>query len=366
MLPVTKERKVYSRLSLRIILWLFSIILAVSSTIFVSFSIIRALGVQFPESRESMDVLVHLLVGVLPLSFGIIITVLFAYLLQKTVIVRVRKLKEATARVANGKYDCILDVRGRDELSELAESFNRMTAELQANEYLSKDFVRNVSHEYKTPLSVVKAYCELIEVEAKRNPINGSVMEEYAQIIMGEVDRLARLNRNILQLSMLDSTTIIKKEDIFSPAEQIREIFRIMQVQWSEKNIEFDLNLEETAIKNNEQLLYQIWQNLISNAIKFSPQNGRIKSVLTLSPQWLSFEIADEGVGISDADKEKIFTQFYVADKSRNTEGSGLGLSIVKKIVEKLGGEISFGSNEGQGSVFRVRLDIRADTYVTA
>jgi len=358
-----KERKKrpISKLSIKIVLMLLVIVVSVAFLIAVLFSIIRATGFEPPREAEQIDAWMRGIVFIFPISMGIAIMGLFTYALNKAVVLRITKLKNATKDVTEGNYGIKLDVKGSDELSELADSFNIMSAELRANEYLSKEFVRNVSHEFKTPISVVKAYGELIATEAKQKDVDRAALEEYARVIMGEADRLTALSKNMLQLSLLDSTTIIKKDDSFCPAEQIRNILRITQVGWSEKDIGFDLNLEEFAIKSNEQLLYQVWQNLISNAVKFSPEGGKIKITLTANQEGLYFEIADNGAGISDEDKEKIFTLFFIADKSRNTEGSGLGLAIVKKIVEKLDGEICFESAEGKGTTFRVSLRNRAD-----
>ena len=350
----------FLRLSIKIILMLLAIVVAISLLIVILVAVCRKAGLKIFSGDEHIDLWLRAVLYFFPFSVGISTISIFAYALNKTVVARITKLKNTTKEVARGNFGVIIDVKGHDELSELAESFNKMSAELQANEYLSKDFVRNVSHEFKTPISVVKAYGELIEAEAKRNSIDRAALEEYAKIIMNEADRLSALSKNMLLLSLLDSTTLIKKDDTFCPAEQIRNILRVTQVAWSEKNIEFDFDLEETAIKNNGQLLHQVWQNLIDNAVKFSPRGGKIKIVLKIDPETLSFEITDQGEGIKPEDKEKIFTQFFMADKSRNTEGSGLGLAIVKKIVEKLGGKIGFESLEGKGAAFRVQLENRA------
>jgi len=181
-------------------------------------------------------------------------------------------------------------------------------------------------------------------------------MKKFAGIIMEESDRLVTLSKSILQLSLLDSTTLIKKEDTVSVAEQIRTILVLMQKAGEDKDIDIELDLEEFNTATNEQLVHQVWLNLISNAIKFSNHGGKIIISLKKTDKGLRFKIKDNGIGIKDEDKDKIFSQFFMADKSRNTEGSGLELSIVKRIVEKLGGDIDFESKEEQGTKFIVNL----------
>jgi len=346
------KKKFRIRLPLKIVLLLFAVLATVMVVLQIITAIIRANSygpIITPEDSDRWLLF-------FPIFIGIIILALFALSIHYLIVTRIRKLNNATKEVAKGNFDVKVNPKGRDELSELAGSFNKMSAELKANEYLSKDFIRNVSHEFKTPISVIRAYGELLDAEADADKIDKAVIKDYADIIVKESDRLTAMSKSIIQLSLLDSTTIIKKEDRFKPAEQIRDILRLMQVKWSNKNLVLNLQLDEIIITNNEQLLYQVWQNLISNAIKFSNAGGALKICLTEQEQGIRFEIEDNGMGIKKEDKEKIFTHFFVADKSRNTEGSGLGLSIVKKITDKLGGQIAFESEEGKGAKFVVML----------
>jgi len=338
------------RLSLKIIIANLVVTLAVNAVLFVLLLLIRMAAEPLfdPETIERW-------LSLISLSTNIIILIVFAVALNWLVVKRIRRLNDSTKEVAAGNFDIRIPEKGGDELSELATNFNKMSAELKANEYLAKEFIRNISHEYKTPLSVIKAYAEWIEGEADEKSVDKDTLKEYARIIMNETDRMAALSKSMLRLSLLDSTTIIKKEDEFSPSVQIREILRIMQLKWGDKDLEFDLNLEDIVIKNNEELLYQVWQNLISNAVKFSDKGGKIGMDLKADNGGVYFEISNGGTALSSEDKEKIFMQFYMADKSRNTEGSGLGLAIVKRIIDKLGGEIEVDSDNGV-TRFRVRV----------
>ena len=299
---------------------------------------------------ESVFVSAMYLGNGLSMVFGLVV---FFFLINTFFTKRIHKLSKTVTEVANGNYDISVSVKGYDELSELADKINKMAAELKANVMLSKSFTRNVSHEFKTPISVIRSYAEAAPfIEDK------TVLEEYMSIIIAESDRLANLSKNVLELSRMDSTTIIAKEDIFSPSEQIRSAILSSQLKWTEKNISVEPELEEFEIKSNENLLFRVWQNLISNAIKFTDENGAIKINLKKQENCFLFTIEDNGIGIADEDKDKIFNPFFTGDKSHNKEGSGLGLPLVKSIVEKLGGKISFESERNKGTTFSVSLPI--------
>jgi signal transduction histidine kinase len=332
--------KKINKLSVRIILIFGAILLVVVSTFWM---ISRNLRLR----DENLGFMLHLITVILLVVMGMI----FVWIINKMVITRVRQLNEAANEVAKGNYEIKLAVKGNDELSQFTNTFNQMIAELKNNEYIGKEFVSNVSHEFKTPISAIKAYAELIENEIKQ-----PTLKEYAEIIMQESDRLVLLTKSMLQLAMLDNTVIVKKEDTFSPAEQVCTILRLMQKSWEAKNIELDLRLDDFSIVSNEQLLYQVWQNLISNAIKFSNLNGVVSIKIQKTANKTYFEIHNHGVVIEESNQERIFNQFFMADQSRSTEGSGLGLSIVKKIVDRLDGMVGFESQEKSGTRFFVSI----------
>lgn len=282
----------------------------------------------------------------------IVALVLFVFIINRMVVKRVGELTAAVAQISKGNYGLSVPIKGNDELTELSENFNKMAAELQANAFLSRDFVRYVSHEFKTPLSVIRSYAEAAETGA-----DGQA-REYMGIIISETDRLTEMTRAILELCRLDSTTLVEKNDSFSPAAQIRSVLLETQFRWGAKGITIDPELEEFTIKGNEALTFRIWQNLIGNAVKFTPGGGNIAVSLKMEDTELRFTVADNGIGIADEDKDKVFNVFFTGDKSHNKEGSGLGLPLTKTIVEKLGGTINFTSERGKGTAFTVRLPI--------
>lgn len=281
----------------------------------------------------------------------IIIIMLFYQILDYLVLQRLQQLSDGMTQVADGNYKIEVPVTGCDELSGLTDSFNKMTKELQANAFLSKDFARYVSHEFKTPLAVIRNYAEITQDSTSQ-----AETVQNMDVIMTETDRLTGLSKDILELCKLDSTTIIEKKDLFSPAAQIRSIILDFQLLWGEKNIKIILKLDEFEITANEALLFRVWQNIIGNAVKFTGEDGQISVVLKKGCDNFTCMIEDNGIGISDKDKEHIFTPFYSGNRYRNKEGSGLGLSLSKKIIEKMGGTISFESSEGVGSLFLVNI----------
>jgi len=287
---------------------------------------------------------------------GMIITtacslLLFGFGINVLIIKRLRKIAQATKKIAQGDFEVSIPVRGKDEISALTQNFNIMTETLKANDYLHKDFIRNFSHEIKTPISSIKGYAELIEA-SESSPEN----KEYLRIIIDESSRLSRLSQSMLQLSQIDSTMIIKRDEPYKVAEQIRNIIQLHQQDWERKNIEFNLQLDEVSSTLNKDWLHLLWQNLITNAIRFSKQDGVIDITLNEIENELIFKITDHGLGIADQDKESIFKLFFVADRSRSSQSSGLGLSICKTIVEKLNGTISFESTENSHTSFTVNL----------
>ena len=292
--------------------------------------------------------------------FGMALTagltlILFAVAMNIILVKRVKKLSEATKLVASGNYDIHLIQEGQDEISSLTRDFNTMVSSLKSNEYLNKEFVRNFSHEFKTPISAIKGYAELISL----GNLSKDELDEYSKIIIDESARLADLSRNMLQISYLDSTIIIKKEDHYNLAEQIRSVIQMMQLEWEEKKIEFNLELSEIKVKNNKELTYQIWKNLIENAVHYSNESGKIDINLKSNEDAIFFTIQDYGKGIRQDVQKHLFEPFFIADETRSKKSTGLGLSITKKIIDRLDGEISFESVEHEHTIFHVTLPIK-------
>jgi len=305
--------------------------------------------IDLPPTREILDS--PLFIWGIFLSTAVALF-LFAFAMNAIIIKRVMKLNQAMTKVAKGDYYVRLPANGKDEISDLTNNFNAMVGELQGNEYLSKEFIRDFSHEFNTPVSAIKGYADLIS----EGNISQAEIEEYSKIIALESARLATLSRSVLKLSSLDSKSLIKCEDHFNVAEQIRTVIQSMQLVWEGKGLEFNLDMEDLYILSNKELTYQIWLNLIDNAVRYSPSHGVIDIHLSKRAAMVHFEITDHGSGIAEQDKAKIFHLFFVAEKARNQNSSGIGLAFSKKIIDKMNGTISFESIPDSYTTFSVDL----------
>lgn len=239
------------------------------------------------------------------------------------------------------------------EYSILAQNFNKMAEELAGTETLRGDFISNVSHEFKTPLASIQGFAKLLQSD----DITEQEREEYTQIIIDETSRLSKLSSNILRLTKLENQKTVGKKTRFSLDEQIRKILLVLEPEWSKKKIDLDIDLEDIMYVGSEELMAQIWQNIINNAIKFTPEGGKISVKLFRNEKNISAEIWDNGPSIAPDVKAKIFDKFYQGDRSRATEGNGLGLALVKRIIELSEGSIEVENDMKKGGVcFRISL----------
>ena len=264
-----------------------------------------------------------------------------------------KAVSEAMNRMARGDFNVSLDP-GELGFNKYIDNINTMAKELGTMETLRQDFVANVSHEMQSPLTSISGYIELLENEATP-PIQ---RKHYFQIVKAESDRLSKLCSNLLKLSSLDSGSTPLCVRPYDLDEQLQNTVILLDPQWSRKNIAVTATLEKVAISADEGLLSQVWMNLLHNAAKFTPEGGSIHVTLTTSGGIIICTIADSGIGIAPEDQRRIFERFYKADKShdRSVGGNGLGLSLVKKIVELHGGSVSVASEAGKGTTFTVTL----------
>ncbi len=276
----------------------------------------------------------------------------FSFVMNKIIFARIKKLNAATKEVINGNYDIVIDEGAKDEIADMIRNFNTMVGELQSNEYLSKEFVRNFSHELKTPLAAIKGYSDLII----DSDLPKKELLEYATIISNESSRLSELSKNMLLISLVDSHVIIPKKDKFNVAEQIRNVLQLTQLEWEKKSLNFELNLQDKEIVSNKEMFYQVWINLISNAIKFSNEGNTIKIDLGSDENKMRFEISNDG-NIEPHDITQLFNLFYVIEKSRTKHSSGIGLTLTKKIVNKFQGDITVESKDNK-VIFTVEIPI--------
>lgn len=263
------------------------------------------------------------------------------------------EISKASKNVADGDFGVHINHQGKDEVGVLAENFNRMVVELSKMEYLRKDFMSSVSHEFKTPIAAIQGFSELLCDEN----LTPEERTEYSHILAEETTRLSRLCSNMLRLSRLDNDTVEMNPTTFLLDEQIRHVIVFLQDFWQEKNIEFDLDqLEKTEYHGDQELIHQVWLNLIENAIKFSDEGGTISISCHKRDSGVEVSVTNYGSVIPAEKKDHIFERFYQCDSSHSQQGNGLGLSIVKKIVSLSKGTISCESSKETGTRFTVTL----------
>ena len=279
----------------------------------------------------------------------IIGSVLFLFV-GKIIIKPIKKMIKAIEKISKGNFDIELENNRKDEIGILISSFNTMARELRSIEILRNDFISDISHELRTPLTSIEGYTKLLRDCSEEDKI------EYVDIIMDETKRLSILTTNILTLNQIDNQNISVSMESFVIDEQIRKAILILGDKWLYKDIELEIDLESVKYRGNQSLMYQVWINLIDNAIKFSPKGEVIKIRLYEEQGNIIFSIKDNGVGISKENQKKIFEKFYKGDKSRNTDGNGLGLSITKRIIEIHKGEILLESDMDIGTNITVKL----------
>ena len=264
-------------------------------------------------------------------------------------------LSRAMKQVAEGDFSVRLDCQKEwMEIQELYENFNIMAKELGATEILQTDFVTNVSHEFKTPINAIEGYATLLQDQESQM---GDGQEIYVEKILFNTKRLSKLVGNILLLSKVDNQAVQTRKNRFRLDEQIRQSIVLLEQAWSEKNLELDVDLEDVEYWGNESLLHHVWDNLIGNAIKFSPENETIHIKMRAAEKEICFEIENAGEGITEEDQKHLFDKFYQGDSSHKQEGNGLGLALVNKILGLHEGAISMENIPEGGCRFIVKLN---------
>lgn len=294
----------------------------------------------------------HLMFGWLVI--GIIIVSMFLVLISTKYLIKpITKLNKATTLIAEGDFGIELDIKRKDEIGDLASSFQTMAHKLEKADEVRKEFITNISHDIQSPLSNIKGYLKLLK--------NANLNEQqltYFSVVDSEVNRLSYLTKQLLLLSSIDSKKDLLDKKMFNISDQIKTVIR--QYQWvlSEKGMMVGYTLPEAYYLGDPSLLYSVWENLLSNAIKYSGENSEMDITLKELENRIEVSFKDSGIGLDSAEIERIYDRFYRADTSRtrSVEGTGLGLSIVHSILDMHNGEIKVKSKKGEGSVFIISL----------
>lgn len=353
----TIQRKLVIQLAVAIILVI--ILSAIGLYIFTHQAISQYLVFNLDDKTEKRE-----LWKIFKLGVGIIVvnTVLISFAIirisTKMLAEPLKKSIEATKKVAEGDFSVRLETKRDDETKELVDNFNRMVKQLGKTEILQKDFIDNVSHEIKTPINSIQGFTKLLN----DNNLSEQERKEYINIILEETNRLLKLSNNILKLAKLQHQDKVINNEEINLSEQIKKAVLLLEPKWKEKNINFSIDAKELYFHGDEDLLFQVWTNLLDNAIKFSNENGKISVKIGVVQDKIEVSIKDNGIGMDSDELEMIYTRFYQIDKSHSGEGSGLGLAIVKRIVEISNGEINVESGKGKGTTFTIILPKKEET----
>ncbi|MNC11537.1 Alkaline phosphatase synthesis sensor protein PhoR [compost metagenome] len=261
----------------------------------------------------------------------------------------------AMRQISKGNFKVELENSKRyGQFGSIVEGINEMASELSRMEIMRQDFISNVSHEIQSPLTSIRGFARALQNEE----LSAESRRHYLDIIEAESSRLSGLSDNLLKLSLLEAGSFPFEAKPYRLDKQLREMVLASEPQWLDKDIEVEAELEETVVYAVQDLMSQVWTNLLHNSIKFTPQGGRIYVRLQAVEQGIEVELRDSGVGIAEEELPRIFERFYKVDKARSASGggSGLGLSLVKKIVDLHEGSVNVTSRPGEGTAFVVRL----------
>jgi signal transduction histidine kinase len=291
------------------------------------------------------------------LIFGatsILIGLLLAFLLGRIIFKPINTIVHGMTKLSEGDFSTRIDLGKYDGMKKLTNSFNSLAQELEKTEILRSDFINDFSHELKTPIVSISGLISLM----KSDNLSEEKKHEYLNVMEEEATRLTQMTSNALYLSKIETQGILTNKKSFNVSEQIRNSLLLLERKWSKKNLSPSLEFEEYTISANEDMLKQVWLNLIDNAIKFSEPEKELKITAEIMFEELFVSIENFGPEIPKSDYEAIFNKFYQCDKSRSTDGNGIGLSIVKHIINLHGGEIMVNSKNGK-TVFTVSIPIK-------
>lgn len=294
----------------------------------------------------------HIPIVILALGSLLLGTVIAVYV-GKLIVRPIQNIGNAFDELSKGNFEVkVSENEPIMEIREIAQRFNAMTYDLSHIETLRSDFVANVSHEFKTPIAAIEGYATLLQ-----NPnLSPEKHSRYVEKILENSRRLTSLSGNILMLSKLENQEMILDKTEYRLDEQIRKCILMLETKWEAKNIEFDLDLPKQMYYGSESLLEQVWMNVIDNAVKHSKTDGVIQIKLVQEEMYLAITITDYGDGMTEEVQKHIFEKFFQGDSSRKAEGNGLGLALVKRIVELCRGKISVKSAPGEGAAFIITL----------
>ena len=313
--------------------------------------------IQRTQNKGLIALLILIVIFILSAVCTVIDVIRRRFMVEKPV----EEILDATERISKGDFSVRLEIShpyGKyDQYDVIKENLNIMAAELGKTEVLKTDFLSNVSHELKTPLTIIKSYAALL----KREDLDKETREKYLTAVLQATGRLNDLITNILRLNKLEHQELKPEIERLDLAEALGEIVLGFEDIIEKKKLQLACDLEENVyVYSSKNYLDIVWGNLLSNAVKFTEEGGMVEVKLRKEGNKAVVCVSDTGCGISAEAGARIFEKFYQGDTSHSGEGNGLGLALVKKVIDVLGGEISVVSEEGKGSAFTVKLQVEA------
>ncbi len=338
--------KVYNRILLIVAFVFFLLLLMLANMIFL---VVGSGKIDLNDSDSILEIIfIFIAVMLILLSQGI------ATYWVKRITQPIEEITRVTQQVSQGNFEARVDTSDlKNEMYQLGETINKMTAQLSSIEILRSDFVSNVSHEFKAPLSAIQGYVTLLS----KPDLSTEKRTEYFKMLSQSVAQMSGLVDNVLKLSKLESDNSAQKKTYYRLDEQLRTSVLMFEKTWTEKNLEPELDLPECTYFGNEDLIGQIWINLIGNAVKYCNNSGHFGVRIDDSDEnYITVTVFDDGEGMSEEVKEHIFEKFYQGDTSRKSQGNGLGLALVATICNITGCTVSVESELGKGSEFAVKM----------
>ena len=345
-LSFAKIKEKTSRFSLTIVIFffVFGILLLVISLTALGLLILTETNVIVDEEGGLKLGPVLLFMSLISLFIGGVITFFASRIPLKPVNDIINKMNRLAAGDFKTRLEFNKSASQHPAIKEFTDSFNTMAEELENTEMLRNDFINNFSHEFKTPIVSIAGLAKLVN----KGDLDEEQRSQYLNTIESESLRLADMATNVLNLTKVENQTILSEITEYNLSEQIRSCVLLLENKWTQKDIGLSLDFDEINIEGNEELLKQIWINLTDNAIKFSPKGGTVTIEIEEDSEYTTVRVKNTGSEISEADRRKIWNKFYQADKSHTTEGNGIGLAIVKRIVDLHGGEVGVESGNGE------------------
>lgn len=341
-------KKLRESLAVRITFLVFLSVLLAQMLTFTVFALLFRAG--FLKPKDSF-ILYLVFAFIASLSLGTIISAVFSRVISGAY----ETYKTALSEIASGNFDVTIPESQEMLTRQFVRDINKMTRELKNNQIMRNDFISNFSHELKTPIVSINGFSELL----MSDDITDEERKEYAGIIYSESGRLLNLAKNTLLLSKLKGQSVVYNKKVFLFNECVENCALLFEKQLKAKNSEIKMSLEKISYYWDPDLISQIVINLLSNAIKYGKKDGVITVTLKSLSGYVYLTVKDDGDGMDEATLARVFDRYFQGDGSHKTEGNGLGLSIVKRIVDIGEGKISVESKPGEGSAFTVMLPER-------